>query len=267
MALAKVTALVVLPNYFADDIDMANSIATCGMSIGVIVMPPLTQLLLDVYGWKGVLWILGALTFHCIVCGGWIKHSEKQRLRSSQLHSYRKIKLTESGSTQNGPESALSVFNMFSTELLKNASFFNVLILSAAIGWSYTCWLIYLVPHAEDKHVKSSMAALLGTVGGIGNILGKLLFVVSKKIFSNKSLLYISCGLCSISLGLDPLLTSFSLLAVSSTVYTFSLGFAYTVGISIMNDVIDTEIMVDAFAWYYAVFGVASMAGGFTTGI
>lgn len=260
------TSLGVLPNYFADDIDLANSIATVGMSLGVIVMPPLTQLLLDVYGWKGALWILGALTFHCTVCGGWIKHSEKQRLRSSQVHSYRKIKLTEKGSTQNEPESTLSVFNMFSTELLKNVSFVNILILSAAIGWSYTCWLIYLVPHAEDKHVKASMAALLGTVGGIGNILGKLVFVVLKKVFSNEALLYFSCSLCSISLGLDPLLTSFSLLAVSSTVYAFSLGLAYTTGLSIMNDVVDTEIMVDAFAWFYAVFGVASMAGGFTTG-
>ena len=267
MALGKVTALGVLPNYFADDIDMANSIATCGMSFGIIVMPPLTQLLLDVYGWKGTLLILGALAFHYIVCGGWIKHSENQRIRLSQSYSYREINFSEKGSTQNAPMSTLSVFNIFNFELLQNVSFFNVLIYSASIGWSYTCWVIYLVPHAEDKHVKASTAAWLGTIGGIGNIFGKLWFVVSKKQFSNKATLFISCATCSVSLGLDPLLTSFSSLAVSSTVYAFSLGWSIMAGFAIMNDVVDNEMMLDAFAWFYAVYGVTSMAGGFTTGM
>ncbi|XP_072018325.1 monocarboxylate transporter 13-like [Amphiura filiformis] len=175
MAISKVTALGVLPDYFNDDtINTANSIATCGMSIGIMALPPFTQFLLDAYGWRGALWILGAVTFHSVVCGDLLKYNQRLRLKIAMEYLQISDSDIESNETaQSNKRVSLMkrittfISNMFNMELLKNITFDNVLILSAASGWSYGSWLIYLIPNAEAKGIAPITATFLGTIGGL----------------------------------------------------------------------------------------------------
>ena len=48
---------------------MAYALASLGSSIGIMTMPPLTQALLDAYGWRGAFLILGAINMNCMVAG------------------------------------------------------------------------------------------------------------------------------------------------------------------------------------------------------
>ncbi|XP_072019614.1 monocarboxylate transporter 13-like [Amphiura filiformis] len=276
LAISKVIALGVLPDYFNDDtISTANSIATCGMSIGVIALPPFTQLLLDTYGWRGALWILGAVTFHSVVCGDLIKYHQRLRLTIATEYCQISDSHIESDETaQSNKRVSLMkrittfISNMFNMELLKNITFDNVLVLSATFGWSYASWLIYLVPDAEDKGIAPITASFLGTIGGLSNILGKLTFPVLKIIIkSNRVVLYITCIISGISLAIDPLIDSFTGMAVCNIVYNFIMGIGFIAGFAVMNDTLETkDVVTDAFAWYYVVFGVGAIAGGFTSG-
>ena len=231
----------------------------------------MTQLLLDVYGWKGTLWILGALACHCIICGSFVWYFEKQRTRFCYLTKELHCGLQED---EQNTESKFTILKKFrsitrgtlNVEVLKNSSFHNVLVLAAASGWSFSSWIIYIIPHAEEKQLTPSTAVLLGTIGGIGNILGKLLYPVLKMFISNKSILYLTCVVCAVSLALDPLLNSFIGLAVSSSIYALSVGMLFTAGIAIMYEVIDNDDMIDAFSWFYFAYGTASMTGCFTSG-
>ncbi|XP_072023063.1 monocarboxylate transporter 13-like [Amphiura filiformis] len=276
MAISKVTALGVLPDYFNDDtINTANSIATCGMSIGVIALPPFTQFLLDTYGWRGALWILGAVTLHYVVCGDLIKYN--QRLRLTIAMEYCKISDSDIESDETAQSNkrvslmkriTTFISNMFNMELLKNITFDNVLVLSAASGWSYGSWLIYLIPNAEDKGIAPITASFLGTIGGLSNILGKLTFPVLKMIIkSNRVVLYNTCIICGISLAIDPLIDSFTGMAVSNMVYNFTIGLTFMANLAVMNDALGTkDAVTDAFAWIYATYGVGAIAGGFASG-
>ena len=239
-------------------------------------MPPVTQLLLDIYGWRGALWILGALTFNCSVCGIWISYAEKQRSMNCDETKYKEIEDLEcdlSVRNENADSEPLFCRKMcliarkiLNVELFKSISFLNILIFAAASGWSFSSWLIYLIPHAEEKGISPSTAVLLSTMGGIANSLGKLLFPVMKLFLSNKTTFYLTSIGVVVALSVDPLMTSFAGLAVSSTLYAFTVGTLTTAGFAKIYESIENEHMIDAFSWFFVTFGMASMASGFTSG-
>ena len=220
--------------------------------------------------------ILGALTFHCIACGGWIVHAEKQRSMYCDETQYKEIEDLESDLQERNvnTESELPLSKklcliarkILNIELFKSSSFVNILIFAAASGWSFSSWLIYLIPHAEEKGISPSTAVLLSMIGGIGNSLGKLLFPVVKLFLSNKTTFYFTSAVVVVALSVDPLMTSFAGLAVSSTLYTFAVGTLTTAGFAKLYESVENEHMIDAFSWFFVTFGVASMASGFTSG-
>ena len=62
-----------LAKYFNKKFSVANTIARTGLSTGLIVMPLLIQLFIDVYGWRGTLLLVGGINLHCMVSGALLK--------------------------------------------------------------------------------------------------------------------------------------------------------------------------------------------------
>ena len=60
---------VIVQQYFRKKRVLASGIALLGVSIGYIAGGPLTQFLLDMYGWRGTLIILAGLTLHNFLIG------------------------------------------------------------------------------------------------------------------------------------------------------------------------------------------------------
>ena len=61
-------AIVIVAQYFSTKRSMATGLAVCGSGIGTFIFGPLTTLLIREYGWRGTLWIIGALVLNGIVC-------------------------------------------------------------------------------------------------------------------------------------------------------------------------------------------------------
>ncbi|XP_072021740.1 monocarboxylate transporter 13-like [Amphiura filiformis] len=66
-------SLVMLGQYFQRRYVLANSIAFCGYSCAKIVVPRLTQLLIEEYGWRGALLIQSAMISHLFVTAALLK--------------------------------------------------------------------------------------------------------------------------------------------------------------------------------------------------
>ena len=64
---AAVTVFVAI--YFDKYYDIAQIISSAGSSVGMVIMPPLTQYLATEYGWRGACLILGGMTGNILVCG------------------------------------------------------------------------------------------------------------------------------------------------------------------------------------------------------
>ncbi|XP_072176500.1 monocarboxylate transporter 12-like [Diadema setosum] len=96
------SALVILANacpadYFPDSFQVASSVLIAGGGIGNMILPVVTQLITDAYGWKSALLMLGALNLHSVVYGALIKPSKPQgRVAGSNPdHAYRPVFLEE----------------------------------------------------------------------------------------------------------------------------------------------------------------------------
>ena len=55
--------------HFEDKYGLAISIASAGSCLAIVAIPPLTQYMKDVFGWRGAVLIIGAMSFHIVPCG------------------------------------------------------------------------------------------------------------------------------------------------------------------------------------------------------
>lgn len=121
------------------------------------------------------------------------------------------------------PGSRLLQSFLKSIELLKDRTFLILFISNFFTCLSYTTPLVFLVDRAVDNNIARSLAAMLISITGIGNILGRLFFgVVTDRIVTSPLVLYIGIvGLNAVSTMLSPLCGEFFIL---HGVYAFLFG-------------------------------------------
>lgn len=69
LSLCYVAAVVIVAYYFEKKRSLATGISVCGSGIGTFIFAPLTNVLLDEYGWRGTTLILAGLFLNMAVCG------------------------------------------------------------------------------------------------------------------------------------------------------------------------------------------------------
>lgn len=68
-ALSYTPAVAMVNTYFNKRKALAYGIAMSGRAIGIFILPPLLQYLINLYSWRGALLILGGLVSNLCVCG------------------------------------------------------------------------------------------------------------------------------------------------------------------------------------------------------
>ena len=69
LGMAYLPAIVAVSFWFEKKRSLATGLAVCGSGIGTFLFAPLTQVLLNEYGWKGTVLIESAILLNCILCG------------------------------------------------------------------------------------------------------------------------------------------------------------------------------------------------------
>lgn len=73
LSLCYVAAVVIVAYYFDKKRSFATGLSVCGSGIGTFIFAPLTQYLIDEYGWRGTTLILAGMFLNMTVCGK-LKH-------------------------------------------------------------------------------------------------------------------------------------------------------------------------------------------------
>ncbi|XP_072018083.1 monocarboxylate transporter 12-like [Amphiura filiformis] len=73
-ALLLVPGYALLAQYFERHYSLAIGIVYASASFGLMVAAPVAQFLLDTYGWRGTLLILGGINFHLLFSGSLLRH-------------------------------------------------------------------------------------------------------------------------------------------------------------------------------------------------
>ena len=80
LGLIYLPAVVAISFYFDRKRALATGIAVSGAGIGTFIFAPVTQLLLDLYGWKGTILIDAGILLNCIACGMLFRQDERVKL-------------------------------------------------------------------------------------------------------------------------------------------------------------------------------------------
>ncbi|XP_071798847.1 monocarboxylate transporter 12-like [Asterias amurensis] len=256
----------------------ANGIGQIGSPLGLILMAPLVQLLLDTYGWRGAMLLLGGFGLHLAVCGALLRHplAEKQNQESYQQipsceDSKSKLRRDNESSSriQLLEEVLMKIKRSFGISVCLQKTFWIPTVIAISNRLLHTLWSVYYVDHILSKGFSAEDAIVFCIAAGVAKLTAKLLTgpLVDRGVLKLRALMTILLALCSISLLTDPLVNSYWLAIVNVAIYDFSNG-----GITSLNDVyirelIGPELLTCAFGWMEMVTGIVISCSGFFPGL
>ena len=88
---------VILIYYFDKRLGRANGIAQTGVAAGIFAIPPLLQIFIDTFGWRGALLLLGGIVANIGVCAGLFRPTsiEYKNRTSGKIQDESEIKKTK----------------------------------------------------------------------------------------------------------------------------------------------------------------------------
>ncbi|XP_038065005.1 monocarboxylate transporter 12-like [Patiria miniata] len=269
---------------FTTNYATAVGIGTSGAAIGMVTAGPFTQLLLDTYGWRGALLILGGLTLHLGVCGALLRPLSTETQMNG---NYRSVSPDADGETQvsssdvPGTDSSkqTSRLGAFKDALSAQLKHFGFSVCFQVSFWIttvvFTCsrfvsdhWLIYYVSQAEAKGFSPYEAVTFTTAAGVGNIVFKAVFgpVVDRGLLRMRPAMVLMITLGSLSLLITPWVNSYWLMMIDAVVYFGGAGVLVALNDLYTRELLGTDLLACAFAWMELVTAMLSFSLGFLPG-
>ncbi|XP_033729109.1 monocarboxylate transporter 12-like [Pecten maximus] len=205
MALLYPTSLVVVGMYFEKRRALATGIAVSGSGIGTLVFAPLSEILLETYGWRGTIWLMSAVVLNTVVCGSF----------------YRPIGRQESMTAKSETTKKNCILNVFDLSLLT----YPVFILHAFSGFlysiAYNIPLSYLPAQAKFVEISSQESALLISIIGISGTISRILigYISDKRCVNTLVLNSTMLMIGGLATCFVPYYTTFSALSLYSATY------------------------------------------------
>ncbi|KYN28918.1 Monocarboxylate transporter 12 [Trachymyrmex cornetzi] len=214
----------IVTQYFEKLRGMATGLCISGSAIGTIVLPPLLQHLLDRFGYRGAVLIMGAITLNTLVCG-LLYHPVEQHMKIVPLDD----------GIDNG---ALT---------LDDNTNFMILLPSYAIAEGF------------DKNSSALLLSIVSALDLIGRIGGASLSDID---FVPKYY-YFVCGLgtSGIALALLPMATSYTMLSFFCGLFGLSSGMYIGITTVILADMLGTEKLSSSYGISLFVNGVLQLVG------
>lgn len=147
-ALAFAPALGTLSRYFSRRRVLAVGLALTGNGASSLLLAPALQLLLDTFGWRGAMLLLGAITLHLTPCGA--------LLRPLALPG-------DPPAPPRGPLAALGL------GLFTRRAFLVFALGTVLVGGGYYVPYVHLAPHALDRGLGGYRAALVVAVAAVAD--------------------------------------------------------------------------------------------------
>ena len=260
-------AIGVIPYYFTTYKNVATNIITTSLPLAIMASAPLTQLLIDIYGWRGAMLLLSGLNLHYIAAAAVLKPSQQIQTNYNCI-SYKRLQ-NEQDDIKGGRNENIcnNLKYLFNVSLLLNGHFLSVLIMNMITGYTFNGWVVYLVSIVQSKGLTAHDAANVASVSGFGAFLIRIILaVVQGKATYYKQLFFLGSILAVISYGGMYFATSFWLLSL----FSLTLGLGYSIQGSQMynaaNATVEKDYAVGAVAWINVVYGVGYISSGYISG-
>ncbi|XP_071351133.1 monocarboxylate transporter 2-like [Trachinotus anak] len=244
LALNLNASLTIISKYFLVKRPLANGLAMAGSPVFLCLLAPLNQFLLDSFGWRGSLLILGGLILNCCVAGALMRpvippskpsSGSPQKMVEEQPKK-RKTKLKES---------CMKTAKFLDLSFFKDRGFVIYLIGNMMFIFGAYGPIVFLSAYAIDQGVEEYSAAYLLTIMGFVDMIvrpGTGLVASSKwirpRIQYFFSFAMVFNGTCHL---LCPLLKSYVLLVVYAVFFGISFGMVFALIFECLMDLMGSQ--------------------------
>ena len=263
-------ALALTSFYFTTYYNAAINIIIAAFPLAVMVSAPLTQLLIDIYGWRGAMLLFSVLNLHYIAAAALLKPSN-QIWTDNKGASYKPLTRVGLSHDAVGCEFRNILSSCFDaiynvTFLLKNGRFLIFLAVSMISGYNFNGWVVYLVSIAQSKGLSPIDAARVATISGVGAIFIRIILATVQGKTFYRELILTGSVLGIISYGGMYFPTSFWLLSMYSITLGISCGLVGAQVYVGVNAIVAKDDAVGAVAWINLAFGLGYIASGYVSG-
>ena len=255
-----------VPAYFERYFEFAVGIYSSGAALGILILPLVTQIFLETYGWRGALLLLSGIVFHSVPFSGLINFQQLEEVEYHRLFDLADTTFQEK--QEKMVHTTKNLFKTFGVSLLAEKAFFTrAFIPGLVLGYTLTGYLIYMVSFAISKGASSREATIVVTCGGIGMLIVRIFGIhILHKLMTYKQILCIASALMALFLSLMNIFTSFRELSILSVLYGAAVGIYGTeVFISATYNAEESENFL-AISLRNLAEGIGSLTTGFVTG-
>ena len=265
-----------LASYFHKRYSIAIAIAQTGLSAGLMTIPLLTQLLIDTYGWRGSMLLLGGINLHLVVSGALLTPvipnlKESMNYRQTESVVSKSMHQTQLNIANKQKSSLITnLIYYLDLPLFQNAAFISMFVYSFGNGYYLTGWLIYLVPFAMDVGLPSYKAVSLSSYGGVGNLLGNILYPLLTRRFSSNQIILFFSVISFLTLLVYPLFSAFDSyigLVFVSIVFGCARGVTVVCSYQLIKEGVEKDQATNAVMWICVSHSIGAILSGFLSGL
>ena len=286
MGILMESTYVILVYYFKKNLARANGLASAAVGVALFLLPPLSQALIDYYGWNGALLIIAGLVANNGVAAALLRPSpieldikSKSKQNSNKKHT---MELNKSANTPNeldqykpletGDETKQFTYCYTSllqhVKLLKNMTCVSVIISLFWFSIGYSMVTTFNPARAAIVGLTPYQAAQLVSIMGITTCFARLThgFILDYNIMSVASLTTTSNIVSALCCFMNPVNDRFEYLAAIAAVFGISGGITNSVPPVIFNKYAGTGNVSEAIAFSLVSFGLGTLIGYYITG-
>jgi MFS family permease len=159
-----VPLLSTVARWFIKKRGLASGIVVSGIGIGVVIIPPLANLLISNYSWRTSFAIIGFVSLGLIVLiAQFLRHPSGQKAPAAR----------DTG-TLNKFSPNLQVQGLSFKEAIRTRQFLIISVMYALFGFGQYTIMIHIVAHATDIGVSAAAAAIILSVIGLVSVASKV---------------------------------------------------------------------------------------------
>ena len=244
------------------------------MSFGTLVYGPMTQVLLDTYGWRGAMMILGGMTFHLVPCAV-VSQTADER---NGTDSYHRIPADDGArsrdtfQTQNESGTDRKIYKKilaaFDFAILTDVRFILQTLSVALLEFCFVGWAVYVVPHGLKQGLSPMQSSFLPTLYGIGNILGKGItpLLLKTKVLNDWWIMNLGLLLSGVFFVVDPFVRSFGALLIVTCVLGLGSAVCNVARVLICRSTTSDDRFLGFYSWQSFFVGIIEILSGFISG-
>ena len=237
-----------------------------------MVLAPSTQVLLEVYGWRNALLILGGAYFHLIIAGFLFKSpSPLSRHAEKSTCTLNETSLILDTSETKGEKHIGQLYDLLQKSRIthfRNISVILAVFLMGTLSCSITGWIIYFIPSCLTKGLTPYEASFLATAAGFAYLIGHFLYIpfVAKNIVNVRGAVFISVTAGVFSLVANRFCSTFVTILISNGLFLLFAGSAFPLSDAYLKSMVNKDDLPKVVGWRLAVAGVFRVLAGFTVG-